>query len=248
MISRFVPLASIAVLSLAFLSGCSFLGSSAATVDSGDVANAAEDWLKDDEDVKYSVECEDEELTLAEDESIDCIATDRDTDLEYDVEITIAEVDGEDFKVDVNRDEDAIGGDDDDSGSDSDDVFSLALGDCFNDGAVGIGDDESVDTINIVDCNTLHEREVYAQLTFEGDDDDYPAEVSVVEDTDAYCMAEFEEFVGTAYNDSELYYVTLYPSQESWETGDRESLCMISEYDSNDDVVPVEGSLEGAQR
>lgn len=250
--SRLVPFAGVAVLSLAFLSGCSFFPSAAPTVDSSDLANAAEDWLEDDEDVKYSVECDDEEVDLVEDESIDCVATDRDTDLEYDVEITITDVKGDDFEVEVDRDNDATGGDDSDddsdSDSDADDVFSLVVGDCFNDTAVGIEGDDPVNTVDIVDCDDAHEREVYAQLLFEGDDSDYPGEESVTDDTNDYCRGEFEDFIGISYDDSELYFVTFYPTEDSWSEGDRESLCIVSEYDADDNVVAVEGSLEGSQR
>lgn len=252
---RLVPLASVAVLSLAFLSGCSFFPSAAATVDSSDLANAAEDWLEDDEDVKYSVECDDEEITLAEDESVDCVATDRDTDEEYDVEITITKVDGDEFEVEVDRDGASGNNDDDDSDSDDsdsdgdgDDVFSLVVGDCFNDSpGTDMGGDDNVDSVEIVDCSEAHEREVYESMEFEGDDDEYPGEQSVIDDADEYCIDEFEGFVGIPYDDSILYFLTFYPSEDSWEGGDREVLCLISEYDENEDIVLVEGSLEDAQ-
>ncbi len=257
MSTRALSVPATALLALALLSGCSLLpgfSGGGATVDSGDVANAAEDWLDDDEDVTYSVDCEDDEVTLAEDESIDCVATDRDTDLEYDVEITITEVDGDDFEVEVDRDGDARSSDDDDSDdsdsddSGSDDVFSLVVGDCFNDAAVGLEGDDPVNSVNIVDCDVAHEREVYAGVDLEGDDDDYPGETTVSDDGDAYCLDAWEGFVGIPYDDSELYFVTFYPTADSWSEGDREVLCMISEYDSNDELVTVEGSLEGSER
>jgi hypothetical protein len=255
MTSRLLPLASIAALSLAVLTGCSFFpssgGTGGSTVDASDLADAAEDWLDDDEDVKYSVECEDEEVTLAEDESVNCVATDRDTDTEYDVEITITDVDGSDFEVEVDRDSDARSNDDDDDsdgGSGSDDVFSLVVGDCFNDAEVGIEGDEPVDSVDIVDCDDPHEREVYARMEFEGDDDDYPGETAVTDEGDVFCYDEYEDFVGISYDDSTLFFVTFYPTEDSWSEGDRELLCMISEYDENDEVVKVEGSLEGSER
>jgi len=251
MTTRILPTAATALLTVFLLAGCSLLAPSAATVDADDLASAAEDWLEDDEDVKYKVECDDEEVTLEEDESIDCLATDRDTDLEYEVEITITDVDGEDFEVDVNRDDEATGNNDDDDedaddSGDGDDVFSLVVGDCFND-ATAEGA-ESVNTVYIVDCDEAHDREVYDQLLLEGDDDEYPGESSVTSDADSFCEETFEDFVGISYEESELYYVNFFPTEESWEEGDREILCLISEYDSNDDLVQVEGSLEGAER
>lgn len=257
MTTRLLPLASVAVLSLALLSGCSLIpgfSGGGSTTSSGSVANAAEDWLEDDEDVKYTVDCEKEDVTLAEDESIDCVATDRDTDLEYDVEITITEVNGEDFEVKVDRDNDARSDDDsdsDDSDSDdsgTDDVFSLVVGDCFDDAEQSLEGDEPVSSISIVDCDEPHQREVYANLFFDGDDDEYPGVTSVTDELDSFCIDEFESFVGLPYDDSELFFLTFYPTDDSWSEGDREGLCLISEYDEDDNVVDVEGSLEGSNR
>ena len=251
MTSRLLPLASIAALSLAVLTGCSFFpssgGTGGSTVDASDLADAAEDWLDEDEDVKYSVECEDEEVTLAEDESVNCVATDRDTDTEYDVEITITDVDGSDFEVEVDRDNDARSNDDDedddsDDGSGSDDVFSLVVGDCFNDAAVGIEGDEPVDSVDIVDCDDPHEREVYARMEFEGDDDDYPGETAVTDEGDVFCYDEYEDFVGISYDDSTLFFVTFYPTEDSWAAADREIMCIIY------DAEPSTGTLAGAAR
>ena len=84
----------------------------------------------------------------------------------------------------------------------------------------------------------------YASSTVEGDE--YPGLEAVQAEADVVCYAAFEDFVGIAYDDSVLYYSTLYPSDESWGGGDREILCSISKYDENEKIVKVTGSLKGA--
>ena len=57
------------------------------------------------------------------------------------------------------------------------------------------------------------------------------------------CLPAFQAFVGLAYQDSVLEVSYLAPTQDSWDAGDRELLCLI--YDPSGDVT---GSLAGANR
>lgn len=56
-------------------------------------------------------------------------------------------------------------------------------------------------------------------------------------------LAEFESFVGMPYDQSALEVTWLEPTEESWEAGDRELVCMIT-----DPAGQTTGSLEGANR
>lgn len=123
-----------------------------------------------------------------------------------------------------------------------DDVFSLKVGSCMND----TGDQDEITTVPIVECSEPHDTEIYASSTIEGDE--YPGLDAVQTQADEDCYNAFEAFVGVSYEDSTLYYSTLYPSTESWDGGDREILCGISKYNEDtDEITPVTGSLKGSE-
>lgn len=125
--------------------------------------------------------------------------------------------------------------------TDEDDVFSLKVGDCVND----YGDEKEITSVPIVDCAELHDSEIYASTIIT--DDQYPGASEVQTQADDACYAAFEGFVGLAYDQSTLYYSYLYPTQESWDGGDREILCTIKKYDEDtQEIVPVTGSLKGS--
>jgi hypothetical protein len=116
-------------------------------------------------------------------------------------------------------------------------VFDLSVGDCFDDPAAG-GEISSVDA---VDCAEPHDNEVYALYDYDGDS--YPGVDAMGAAADEGCEARFEDYVGIAYLDSELFYTHLTPTQESWDDGDREIVCVL--YEPN---TKLEGSMEGAAR
>lgn len=120
-----------------------------------------------------------------------------------------------------------------------DDVFSLKVGSCMND----YGSETEITSVPIVECSEPHDTEIYFASSVAGDE--YPGLEAVQTQADEDCRSAFEGFVGLAYDDSVLYYSTLYPSDESWGGGDREILCGISKYDENEEIVKVTGSLKG---
>jgi hypothetical protein len=117
------------------------------------------------------------------------------------------------------------------------DVFTIAVGDCLNDGGV----DGEVTTVPTVDCAEPHDSEAYASILMP--DGEFPGD-SVVEDFAVEeCTAAFDSFVGLAYADSTLSFSYYYPTAESWTNGDREILCLLV-----DPAGQVTGSLKGAAR
>ena len=121
--------AALAVASIFLLAGCSFSFGGPTTVSSGDIADVAEEALEDDiDDSSWKVDCDDDgdevDVKLEEDESIDCLATDKDTDLEYDAEVTITDVDGDKYEVEVDLDDEANNAEDEDTDEDADDEDS----------------------------------------------------------------------------------------------------------------------------
>ena len=78
-------------------------------------------------------------------------------------------------------------------------------------------------------------------MNLEGEE--FPGDSSLKETADAFCISEFETFVGAAYTESELSVTYFAPTQDSWDrSGDREVLCWVV---SNE---PVTGTLAGAAR
>lgn len=117
------------------------------------------------------------------------------------------------------------------------DVFALMVGDCMNEVS-----EEVVSEVPVVPCDQPHDEEVFFDLTLEGDV--YPGDDAIQSQSDDACLAQFEPFVGTAYDVSTLAFYAYRPSQDSWEQmDDRVVSCVIY-----DPAGQVTGTLEGAAR
>ncbi|WP_184074535.1 septum formation family protein [Nocardiopsis mwathae] len=122
-----------------------------------------------------------------------------------------------------------------DPGADS--PYRLEVGDCL---LTEFTDDE-VDRVNTVDCTDPHRAEVYAITTL--DDGDFPGLAKVKETAEDICREEFLWFVNVDYDDSELEFSLLHPSEQSWNVfNDRQVTCVII------DPRGTTGSLKGANR
>lgn len=138
-------------------------------------------------------------------------------------------------------------GSDDEAGRDSSsdeitsagtaDVFSLKVGDCF--------DDESGDEITDVPgvpCAEPHDNEVYH--SFEMPEGDYPGAAAIDAAAEEECVGAFESFVGLPYQESVLGIGPITPTEAGWdEADDREVLCIVYDVEAQ-----TEGSLAGAAR
>lgn len=94
--------------------------------------------------------------------------------------------------------------------------------------------------LDIVTCDQNHTGEIFAATDLpEGR---YPGEKKVVEQSNTFCKKEFSTFVGVPYDDSALYFVSFYPTKESWEQEDRAVQCVL------ESEKPIKKSLQGAQR
>lgn len=116
-------------------------------------------------------------------------------------------------------------------------VFTLEVGNCFNDEDLN----GEVANVPIVDCSEPHDNEVYySHLIADGA---YPGLDTVTAEADAVCADQYEVFLGLPYEESTLEVGYFYPTETSWDGGDREILCMIF-----DPAGQVTGSLAGAAR
>jgi hypothetical protein len=102
-------------------------------------------------------------------------------------------------------------------------VFSLEVGQCFQDQSAAT----EVSDVEVVDCDDAHDNEVYG--LFDLPDGDYPGAEAVQEAAVLGCYDRFEGFVGRDYESSRLDFGWLYPTSDSWDNGDREVICMLSE-------------------
>ncbi|MFC3998499.1 septum formation family protein [Nocardiopsis sediminis] len=116
------------------------------------------------------------------------------------------------------------------------DVFDIAVGDCLNDGAA-TGEVTEVPTIG---CDQPHDSEVYHEFESTAAAFDQTA---IDTEAEEGCQAAFEPFVGFPYETSVLYFSWYAPTQESWDSGDREIDCLIYE-----EGVQTTGTLAGAAR
>lgn len=117
------------------------------------------------------------------------------------------------------------------------DVFSLEVGQCFD----RPDETEQVFSVDTVPCEEPHDFEVYA--VFDLPDGPFPPVDELEEQGGQGCLDRFEAYVEHPYPTSEIFAETLLPSASSWETGDREVICLL--------FVPGEqlvGSMRGAGR
>lgn len=115
-------------------------------------------------------------------------------------------------------------------------VFSFRVGDCFDDTTL-----EVVSDVPAVPCSDPHDNEVFH--LFELPDGPWPGDAALEQAYSDECLATFETYVGTPYEESELYAFPFTPTIESWEGGDREVVCAV--YADGEQLI---GSVRGSGR
>ena len=113
------------------------------------------------------------------------------------------------------------------------DVFSLAVGDCFNDQNA-----DEVESVTALPCADAHDYEAYFAFDV-SEDGAFPGDDALAQTAEEGCVAEFAAFVGKSYEESTLDFNYLSPSEGSWDSGDREILCLVMGADK------TTGSLAG---
>ncbi len=122
-------------------------------------------------------------------------------------------------------------------------VFDLEKGDCFNS-----SEESTVQEVAVIDCTAEHEYEIYFAVDYTPDGDSYPGDDVITTFVNDQCKGEFEGFVGTTYDESELYIYYLAPTEDSWGGGDREVLCALYWPDTAGENQMLTGSMEGSNR
>jgi hypothetical protein len=115
-------------------------------------------------------------------------------------------------------------------------VLSLQIGQCLDDVSTGI-----ITSDNIVDCDVAHTYEVFGEVIVP--DGSFPGDDQMEATAQRSCDEAFASFVGVSYDDSTLEYTYVAPTSDTWEVGDRQIACLIT-----DPAGETTGSLENSGR
>ncbi len=114
-------------------------------------------------------------------------------------------------------------------------ILALSIGTCFDDP----DSFEVVEDVPMIDCDSPHDNEVFANVDVTGDD--YPGEEAVDNRAFQMCEDKFSSYLGISYAESIYDIGWLNPTAETWDIGDREVICFA--YDLN--LEKITGSVNG---
>jgi hypothetical protein len=104
-------------------------------------------------------------------------------------------------------------------------ISALVVGDCL---PVEPGYEGSTQDLEAISCEEPHRSEVFAELTLEGDDSDYPGDVEVGAAVEQLCYGQpFADYVGVPYDVSSLWVSSVSPSPDGWAGGSRDITCFV---------------------
>jgi hypothetical protein len=122
-------------------------------------------------------------------------------------------------------------------------ALSIRVGDCLDDAAVG----STTATATIVPCTGAHDSEAYAEFTLGGSD--YPGIDAVQASAEKDCQGTaFADFIGIASSDSTLQISYYYPTDDSWQGGDRKVTCTVYAIGDDGTTAQTTGTLKNAAR
>jgi Domain of unknown function (DUF4190)/Septum formation len=101
-------------------------------------------------------------------------------------------------------------------------VFSLAVGDCFNNPAGA----STVTTVTAIPCNQAHNAQIYAKFNLTGSDHTYPGTSKVTKLAAAGCNARTGS-INKSAAPSSMTIRLLFPEMAAWLNGRRTVACMI---------------------
>ena len=116
-------------------------------------------------------------------------------------------------------------------------AFNVEVGQCVQN-----ADSEKISDLQVTDCAKPHQAEIFYTVELsakqripEEDLSDYARDT---------CIDAFEGYVGRSYEESELDTTELYPSEESWATGERTIVCFAISPDDE----PLVGSVKDSKK
>jgi hypothetical protein len=118
------------------------------------------------------------------------------------------------------------------------DVFTVKVGDCFQDPST-----LEIEDVSAIPCSQPHDNEVYHVFKLGGSR--YPGDEAIEEAAFDGCLGPFAAYVGTDYDSSSLDYSWLTPTERSWnELDDREIVCILYDAEYN----RLTGSMKGSRQ
>jgi Septum formation len=118
--------------------------------------------------------------------------------------------------------------------------FDVEVGDCFDTPAA---EDSEVSQLVTLSCDEPHDNEAYFLFDLDDNGGDFPGAAAIDEEGVERCSSEFEDYVGSPPEESSLTGAPLLtPSEESWEDGDREVVCVVFTTDGDPLDRPVRDS------
>jgi lipoprotein signal peptidase len=102
-------------------------------------------------------------------------------------------------------------------------VFSLAVGDCFDNPAGAT----SVISVTAIPCDQAHNAQIYAEFNLAGSDQSYPGTAVVTRLATSGCNARAGRLDKSKVTNSMTIRI-LYPEADSWLNGDRTVACMVA--------------------
>jgi hypothetical protein len=117
------------------------------------------------------------------------------------------------------------------SSGDSESVFNLRPGDCFDDVTEDGEFVQESETLPMVDCEDPHDNEAYA--LYDMADGPFPGQAVIDDEAIAKCVPLFEGYAGSDYETSRLDVWWIFPTTEGWSDGDREVACVLYDLDLN---------------
>lgn len=105
------------------------------------------------------------------------------------------------------------------------DVFSMQVGDCFDDQKAMLSDDSEIDSVPGVPCNEAHDNEAFYK--FDSVLTEWPGDEALEDIGKQECLKHFEGYVGKSYDDSSLDIFSIKPTEYGWrKLDDREVVCV----------------------
>jgi hypothetical protein len=114
-------------------------------------------------------------------------------------------------------------------------VTTLQPGDCIE----RLQEGRSIESVPAVPCSEPHMGEVYA--LFNLTDGDWPGENIVLEQAEVGCVDRLFDYSQSAFDDESVDIFYFHPTRLSWQTGDREVVCVTYYYLDG----PRTGSIQG---
>lgn len=114
---------------------------------------------------------------------------------------------------------------------------TFAVGECLDAPELGKEGELLVGELPVVDCGQGHWAEVFYVEEASGDE----FSPSLAQHATEVCDREFEPYVGAHFSQTLYDPSPMYPTEASWEVGDRQIVCLLV----HDGGKPITGSAKG---